>query len=127
LSRAIVHTTVENIWEELKMRYVTRADFETYLIRKAWDDPSFLDQLRNDPKAALADELDTEQLPEDLEIEVLEETPDKLYLIIPMPPDPEGAGQALKSGALAGISHDELDQAVAEVRELFSRRYCWSV
>jgi hypothetical protein len=126
LPEALVQTTRENDRKELEMRYVTRADFEAFLFRRAWEDPNFLDELRTNPKAVLADELGTDQLPEHLEIEVLEETPDKLYLIIPMRPDPEAAGQALASRALAGISEEDLDQAVTDARQLFSTRFCWS-
>jgi len=108
------------------MRNVTRNDVETYLIRKAWEDPNFLDELRNNPKAVLARELNTEQLAEHLEVEVVEETPNKLYLVLPMRPDPESMGQALVSQAVTSVSRDEIDQKIAEVRQLFTNEYCWS-
>jgi hypothetical protein len=108
------------------MRYKTRNDFETYLILKAWEDPNFLSELRNNPKAVLARELNTEPLPEQLDVEVLEETPNKLYLVLPSRPDPESMGQALASRAFAAVSRDELDQIVADWRHQFTIEFCWS-
>lgn len=110
------------------MRYVSRSDFELYLIRKAWEHPDFLEALQTNPRAVLADELGTDQLPEDLEIEVLRESESKLYLVIPMAPDltPEGMQKALASGALASVSRQELDRTAADVREIYSEESCWS-
>ena len=60
------------------------------MIARAWKDEAFAQELRADPKAALARELGRMQpgvtLPEDLEIRVLEETPTTLYLVIPPKP-----------------------------------------
>ena len=101
------------------MKYVTRHDFELYLIRKAWGDPAFREELIGDPKAVLTRELNAESLPEGVEVEVLEETPEKYYLVIPMPPD-EYMGRALASREFAAISRQELEQAVGEIRLMWS-------
>jgi hypothetical protein len=54
------------------------------LIAKAWSDKDFKARLMDDPKAAMA-ELGIGTL--DVEIEVLEASPGKAYLIIPPEPD----------------------------------------
>jgi hypothetical protein len=105
--------------KEITMKYVTRHDFELYLTRKAWEDPDFREELISDPKAVLERELNAEPLPEDVEVEVLEETPEKYYLIIPMPPE-EFMGRALASREFAAISRQELEQAVGEIRLMWS-------
>lgn len=58
-------------------------DLEAKLIEKAMADEAFKRELMSNPKAALAKELGQE-LPADLEFEVLEQTPTKLYLVLPM-------------------------------------------
>jgi hypothetical protein len=105
--------------KEIAMKYVTRHDFELYLIRKAWDDPAFREELISNPKAVLERELNAEPLPEDVEVEVLEETSKKYYLIIPTPPE-EFTGRALASREFAAISRQELEQAVGEIRLMWS-------
>jgi len=105
--------------KEIAMKYVTRHDFELYLIRKAWEDPDFREELISNPKAVLERELNAEPLPEDVEVEVLEETSEKYYLIIPMPPE-EFMGRALASREFAAISRQELEQAVGEIRLMWS-------
>jgi hypothetical protein len=58
-------------------------DLEAKLIEKAMADEAFKRELRSNPKAAIAKEVGQE-LPAELEIEVLEQTPTKLYLVLPM-------------------------------------------
>jgi len=108
-------------------RPITRDDFELYLIRKAWADPDFLQELRANPKAALASEMNQDALPDDLEIEVLEETPNKLYLVLPVRPDTDTMGRAWLSREHAVISRDELDQVLTSVRDNHSTFLCYSV
>jgi hypothetical protein len=58
-------------------------DLEAKLIEKAMTDEAFKRELMSNPKAAIAKEVGQEVLAE-LEIEVLEQTPAKLYLVLPM-------------------------------------------
>jgi hypothetical protein len=58
-------------------------DLEAKLIEKAMADEVFKRELMSNPKAAIAKEVGQE-LPTELEFEVLEQTPTKLYLVLPM-------------------------------------------
>lgn len=55
------------------------------IIQKAWEDDSFKQQLLNDPKAAIKDAFDVE-IPDNIEVTAVEETPDHAYLVIPPKP-----------------------------------------
>jgi len=56
------------------------------LIGKAREDEAFKAKLIQDPKAAIKDCLGV-AVPDGIEIEVLEEKPDKLYLVLPVARD----------------------------------------
>ena len=58
------------------------------LIAKAWADEEFKAKLKADPKAAMAEV--GMDLAEGVEIEVVESTPEKAYLVIPPKPEPVG-------------------------------------
>jgi hypothetical protein len=58
-------------------------DLEAKLIEKAMANEAFKRELMSNPKAAIAKEVGQE-LPAELEFEVLEQTPTKLYLVLPM-------------------------------------------
>jgi hypothetical protein len=58
-------------------------DLEALLISKAMADEAFKRELISNPKAVIAREIGQE-LPEGVEIEVLEPTPKKLYLVLPL-------------------------------------------
>ena len=57
------------------------------VIAKAWSDPEFKERLKAAPTAVLA-EMGI-ALPESVEIEVLENTPGKMYLTLPYVPAPD--------------------------------------
>jgi hypothetical protein len=59
-----------------------RRDIEAKIVARAWADESFRDRLKADPRAAVAEETGV-TVPESVAIEVLEETPEKAYLVIP--------------------------------------------
>ena len=67
---------------EQQPKQITRHEFESDLIAKAWKDQTFKQELINNPKAVYAKELQQE-LPETLQIQVLEETPSTLYVVVP--------------------------------------------
>ena len=60
-----------------------RGVLEQRLVRRANTDPAFRARLLTDPRSAIAEELDI-QLPESLEVVVVEERPDRLCLVLPM-------------------------------------------
>jgi hypothetical protein len=64
----------------------TRRDMEADIIARALKDEGFARQLRADPKAVI--EREVGKLPEGIEIKVVEETPDTLYLVLPAHPSP---------------------------------------
>lgn len=59
-----------------------RHDAEAKIIARAWTDEAFRERLKADPRAAVAEETGV-TVPQSISIEVLEETPDKAYLVIP--------------------------------------------
>jgi len=61
----------------------TRQDVQMQLAEKAQRNPEFRKALLADPKAALAEEFGIPALPTDLDVIVLEESTDQLYLVIP--------------------------------------------
>jgi hypothetical protein len=60
----------------------SRHEVEAKIIARAWADEAFRERLKADPRAAIADETAI-TVPESISIEVLEETPEKAYLVIP--------------------------------------------
>ncbi|KYC40665.1 NHLP leader peptide family natural product precursor [Scytonema hofmannii PCC 7110] len=63
----------------------TRFEFEQKLIQRAWEDETFKQELLNNPKAVYARE-SGEEIPTNLEIEVIQETANKVYLVLPINP-----------------------------------------
>jgi hypothetical protein len=61
---------------------LTRRDLEAKIVTRARADPAFRQRLKADPRAAVAEETGI-AVPESIAIEVLEETPEKAYLVIP--------------------------------------------
>jgi hypothetical protein len=61
-------------------------DLQDRLITRAWEDERFKRTLLTDPKSAIGEELGVE-LPRDLDIEVFEETPNKIFLVLPARPE----------------------------------------
>lgn len=55
------------------------------IIQKAWEDPQFKAKLLADPKSALKDAFGLD-VPEGIEVNAVEETASRYYLVIP--PDP---------------------------------------
>jgi hypothetical protein len=60
----------------------TRKEAEERIVAKSLEDAEFRSALMANPKAVLAQELGGE-LPDDIEIEVIEETDSKFYLVLP--------------------------------------------
>ena len=69
---------------------LTRRDLEAAIVKKAWEDPSFRERLLRNPKEVLQAEIVALQegvrLPDNLEVQVLEETGNVFYLVLPHTP-----------------------------------------
>lgn len=78
-----------------------RHGIETQVLERAARDPRFREQLRQDPRGTVSREFGV-QVPPDVAVEVLEETPQKVYLVLPAAPVQRGqelSGQDLESVA----------------------------
>lgn len=62
-----------------------RTQFEQEIIERAWKDEEFYRALIANPKQAIAEEYGT-AFPDDFELEVVEETGNKAYLVLPVNP-----------------------------------------
>ena len=60
----------------------SRAEMERRLIERSLQDDAFRQQLLDDPKAAVEQELGT-RLPNEVSVEAVEETADTFYLVLP--------------------------------------------
>ena len=60
-----------------------RRDLEERIVARAWADEGFRKRLKADAHAAVAEETGI-TVPESIQIDVLEETPEKGYLVIPV-------------------------------------------
>ena len=69
-----------------------RAEMERRLIERSLQDEDFRRVLLEDPKATVEQELGT-PLPEEVQIRVVEETPDTIYLVLPSSSPLGGAGE----------------------------------
>jgi hypothetical protein len=62
---------------------LTRRDLEAKIVARAWADEGFRQRLKSDPRGTVAEETGI-SVPASVQIEVVEETPEKAYLVIPM-------------------------------------------
>ncbi len=71
----------------------SRQEFEADLVAKAWKDEAFKQELLSNPKATISKEFGT-PIPDNIEVRVLEENPQTLYIVLPMKPaDIQGEGE----------------------------------
>jgi Nitrile hydratase, alpha chain len=80
---------------------MTRKEIEETLIVKAWQDAAFKQELLSDTKSVLQKE--GVNLPEGIEVRVIEETPDTCYLVIPMQPT-NPSGEELSAAELEAVA-----------------------
>ena len=78
-----------------------RAQMERRLIEKSSEDEAFRRRLMEDPKAAVEQELGT-RLPEGVEVRVVEESADAIYLVLPSASPNRRRRQALRQRARGG-------------------------
>jgi len=76
-------------------------DMEAQIIARALKDSAFRDQLIAAPRQALASMgID---LPEGIQVQVIEQTPNMLYLVLPARPEPLSAEAELSESLLAQV------------------------
>ncbi|MCY7366709.1 MAG: NHLP leader peptide family RiPP precursor [Chamaesiphon sp.] len=80
-----------------------RSEFENGLAIKAYEDETFKQQLLADPKKIYAQELGT-TIPDSFKIEVLEEKPNTIYLVLPKENEPAGADGELSDESLEAVA-----------------------
>ncbi|MEN9221973.1 MAG: NHLP leader peptide family RiPP precursor [Thermostichus sp. BF3_bins_97] len=80
---------------------------EQVLVEKAMQDAAFKAELKANPKGALAQELGTE-LPANFEVQVLEATENKFYIVLP--------SDALAAAGADELSEEQLESVAGGVR-----------
>lgn len=80
-----------------------RSDFENNLVIKAYEDEAFRQQLLADPKTIYEQELGT-NIPDSFKIEVIEEQPNTIYLVLPRKAEEAGAEGELSDEALEAVA-----------------------
>ena len=80
-----------------------RSEFENQLVVKAYDDESFRQELLADPKSIYERELGT-QIPDSFSIEVVEEKPNTIYMVLPRKTEEPGAEGELSDEALEAVA-----------------------
>ena len=82
-----------------------RAELERRLIEKSLQDVSLRQRLLADPRAALEEELGS-RLPDNIEVRVVEETADTIYLVLPSA-SPLGESGELSDRELEAVAGGE--------------------
>lgn len=84
---------------------MNRKEFESQIVARALQDEAFRKALKDDPRGVLSKALsqvhEGAHIPESIQVEVLEESPNKIYIVLP--PTPQSVGQ-LSDEQLAGVS-----------------------
>jgi len=97
--------------KDSKLALKTRKDLEIHLITRALKDESFRAELIANPKAVIEQEIGS-KLPDELEITVLEETKDTIYMVLPCNPY-EGVSEEELQANL-GMTYEDVAQWVIE-------------
>jgi hypothetical protein len=97
--------------KDSKLALKTRKDLEIHLITRALKDESFRAELIANPKAVIEQEIGS-KLPDELEIAVLEETEDTIYMVLPCNPY-EGVSEEELQANL-GMSYEDVALWVLE-------------
>ncbi|PWW05164.1 putative ribosomally synthesized peptide [Paenibacillus cellulosilyticus] len=71
-------------------------DLKVQIIKKAWEDPQFKEQLLKDPKGAIQEAFGIE-LPADIELKVVEEAPESYYMVLPAKPEETLAAEKVEA------------------------------
>ena len=79
----------------------TRRDIEAQIIAKAWKDDAYKQELLSNSKGVIEREFNV-QLPEQINVQVMEENPTSLYFVVPV--RPEIAGHEISDEQLEAIA-----------------------
>ena len=82
---------------------ISRAEWERRLIERRLQDESFRQRLLDDPRGAIEQELET-RLRESIEVRVVEESADSIYLVLPSASPLEGEGLELSEEELEAVA-----------------------
>ena len=74
------------------------------VVAKAWSDSDYKNKLLNDPRAALSDM--GLEVPTSLNISVMENSTQKMYLVLPTPPTEESLGKESLTNIAGGTICD---------------------
>ncbi len=90
-----------------------RSEVQKKIIAKAWEDEAFKQELLSNPKAVLQRELNI-NLPDSISVNILEETADTSYLVLPQKPSDQLAAdigdiEVTEVGAEGELSDEELE------------------
>ena len=80
----------------------SRAEFTASLVSKAWQDENFKNELMSNPKAVIQRETGKE-VPANIQVTILEETPNQIYFVIPNKPD-VNSSEELSDEALEAVA-----------------------
>ena len=80
----------------------SRAEFERRLIQRSLEDETFRQRLLDDPKGTIQQELGS-RMPESVEVRVVEETAETIYLVLPAA-SPVGEGGELSDEELQSVA-----------------------
>jgi hypothetical protein len=80
-----------------------RSEFERGLIEKAWEDEAFRQELLTNPRAVYLKETGHE-VPEGFEIEIIDETPGSIKMVLPQNPVPAELEDELSDEALEAVA-----------------------
>lgn len=98
--------SIDRVLDELGDRSPTRGEFEAVIIKRAWNDPAFLGQLRANPRTAIDEGLRKygASVPEGVTVKLYEELAGQCVIIIPRPLD---AGAELSDAELEAVAGGE--------------------
>ena len=80
----------------------SRAEFTATLVSKAWQDDNFKNELMSNPKAVIQRETGKE-IPGNIQVTILEETPSQIYFVIPNKPELDSS-EELSDEALEAVA-----------------------
>jgi hypothetical protein len=90
-----------------------RADLEARVIARAWRDERYRSALLRDPRGVLSQALRT-QIPSRLKIQVLQETPDHVYFVLPADPTAT-TDKEISSGDIGILAMGETVKTACEI------------